>query len=397
MKSDLALHGGTPVRPRMLPYARQIVDEEDRNAVLEVLGSDWLTTGPAVERFEKALAETLGAPEVVVVSNGTAALHAAVHAAGIGPGDEVVVPALTFVASANAVVFAGGKPVFADVDSKSLSLDPESVKQRLTDRTKAIIAVDYAGQPCRYDELVPLAKSRGLTLIADACHALGGSHGGRKVGTLADLSTFSFHPAKHITTAEGGAISTADPEAARRMRRFRNHGIDSDLRSREAKGTFAYQMVDLGYNYRLSDLQCALGISQLKKLGAWVEKRRQLARLYDTALASMDFVEPVEQRLDESSYHLYIVQLRLDRLSVDRDVIHQALRAEGIGANVHYMPVHLHEYYRKNHGTRAGDCPVAEKAYPRLLSLPLFPGMQSSDVEDVVTALAKVGRAYRAP
>jgi perosamine synthetase len=381
----------------MLPYARQTIDQADRDAVLKVLDSDWLTTGPAVDAFEKALARSMGAAHVVVVSNGTAALHAAVHAAGIGPGDEVIVTAMTFVASANAVVFCGGRPVFVDVDPASLLIDPGQLERHLTAKTKAVIAVDFGGQPCDYDALTRFTRRHGLTLISDACHALGATWKGAKVGTIADLSTFSFHPAKHLTTAEGGAIATADPELARKMRRFRSHGIDTDLRTREEKGTFAYQMVDLGYNYRLSDFQCALGLSQLAHLDAWVEKRRALARMYDEGLKDVDCVVTLRQ-IDggASSYHLYVVQLALEKLSVDRAQFYKAMRAEGIGANVHYMPVHLHPFYQERFGTKAGDCPAAEAAYERILTLPMYPAMSEADVADVIAALRKVGEHYRA-
>lgn len=397
MKSALALHGGAPVRVKLLPYARQSVDAADVQAVVETLTSDWLTTGPTVERFEKALAAKVGAPEVVAISNGTSALHAAVRAAGIGPGDEVIVPALTFVATANSVVFEGGRPVFADVDPGTLLVDPKSIERLITPRTRAVISVDYGGQPCAHDEISRLARARGLRTIADAAHSLGATLADRPVGTLADLTTFSFHPAKHITTAEGGAIATGDPECARVMRRFRSHGIDSDVRAREKAGTFQYQMVDLGYNYRISDLQCSLGLSQLAHLEGWIARRRELAALYDSAFADLDFVEPLAKAPGtNSSYHLYVVQLVLDRMTVDRDTVYKALRAEGIGVNVHYLPVHLNPFYREKFGTREGECPAAESAYRRLLSLPMFPTMKDQDVTDVISAFEKVGHAFRA-
>lgn len=394
--SELAPSGGAPVRPTLLPYARQWLDEEDLAAVLAVLGSDWLTTGPKVEEFEQALAAWVGSREAAAVSSGTAALHTAMHAAGIGPGDEVLVPAITFVATANAVVFQGGTPVFVDVAPATLLLDPETAAARVTARTKALVAVDYAGHPCDYDSLRMLAQRHGLVLIADACHALGAEYHGKKVGSLADLTVFSFHPAKHLTTGEGGMVVTDDPGFAGRMRRFRNHGLTTDHRQRAQKGTWHYDMVDLGYNYRLTDFQCALGLSQLRKLSGWVERRREIAQAYDAALADLPPVQPLAVLPGVAhAYHLYVVQLALNRLRATREEIFGALRTEGIGVNVHYLPVHLHPFYQQRFATRAGLCPVAEAAYERLLTLPLFPKMTSADVESVITALFGVITALR--
>ena len=396
MGARLAIDGGTPVREAMLPYGRQWVDEADIRAVVEVLRSDWLTTGPKVSEFEKVFADFVGVREAVAVSNGTAALHAAMYAVGVGLGDEVIVPPMTFAASANGVVFQGGMPAFADVDPDTLLLDPAQAEAKITPRTKAIVAVDYTGQPCDYDALRAIADRHGLILVADACHAIGGSYKGRPVGSLADLSTFSFHPVKHITTGEGGMITTDDPELARRMRVFRNHGITTDHRQREQRGSWFYEMVDLGYNYRMTDLQCALGMSQLRKLPGWVASRQEIARRYDAAFAEIPAVDPLRVRDDVShAYHLYVIRLDLDRLRVDRARVFAALRAEGIGVNVHYIPVHLHPFYRERFATGPGLCPVAEAAYERLITLPIFPRMSDKDVDDVVAAVHKVVEAYR--
>jgi perosamine synthetase len=379
----------------MLPYGHQWITDDDVAAVVEVLKSDWLTTGPKVTQFEEAFAQSVGAREAVAVCNGTAALHTAMFAAGIGPGDEVIVPAMTFVASANAAVFLGARPVFVDVQPDTLLIDPTAVERAIAPRTKAILAVDYAGQPCDYDALRSIADHRGIPLIADACHALGASDKGKPVGTLAALSAFSLHPVKHITTGEGGMITTEDPEIAAKMRRFRNHGISTDHRQREAQGSWFYEMVDLGYNYRLTDLQCALGLSQLRRLPGWVARRREIARLYDSAFTRMPGVRPLAVRSDAlPSYHLYIVQLDLERIKATRTQVFSALRAEGIGVNVHYIPVHLHPFYQTRFGTGPGLCPVAEAAYERILSLPIFPKMTDEDAEDVIAALRKVLEAY---
>jgi perosamine synthetase len=391
----LAINGGVPVRPTLLPYARQSLGPDDLAAVLEVLKSDWLTTGPRVAEFEQALAAFVQAPEAVSVSSGTAALHAAMFAARIGPGDEVLVPAMTFVATANAVVFQGGTPVFVDVDPETLLMDAGDVKSKITPRTKALITMDYAGQPCDYEALGELARRHQLILIDDACHALGAAWQGKKLGSLADLTVFSFHPAKHITTGEGGAVATPKAELAARLRRFRNHGLSMDLQQRASQGTWYYEMVDLGYNYRLTDFQCALGMSQLRQLPAWIERRRQLAARYDSAFADLPAVRPLKVRPEAfHAYHLYVIRLDLERLTVSRDEVFRALRAEGIGVNVHYMPVPLHPFYRESNGVRGQGCPVAAAVYLEILTLPLFPTMADSDAEDVIQAVQKVTRAF---
>lgn len=391
---ELAIDGGKPVRSRMLPYGRQSVDDGDIRELVEVLESDWLTTGPGVERFERAFAERVGAGHAVAVSSGTAALHAAAFAAGIGEGDEVLVPAMTFAASANCVRYQGGTVVFADVRPDTLALDATLLEGLCTDRTKAVVPVDYAGQPADLGEVLALARRRGLTVIEDACHALGATYRGRSVGAVADMTVFSFHPVKHITTGEGGMVTTQDAELARRLRMFRNHGITTDHRQRELKGSWFYEMEELGYNYRLTDLQCALGLSQLGKLDAWVARRREIAALYAEAFRSHPGLTlPAVLPDREHSWHLYPVLLNLDRLTVDRGAVFAALRAEGIGVNVHYIPVPWHPYYQKL-GYGRGSWPAAEGAYEKLLSLPMFPAMTDADARDTVAAVTKVLDAY---
>lgn len=383
---------GAFLKPSMsfIPYGRQSVDEDDIRAVVEVLKSDWLTTGPKVEEFEKALADFCGVKYAVAVSSGTAALHAAVYAAGIGPGDEVIVTTMSFAASANCAVFQGGTPVFADVRDEDLLIDPREVAQKITKKTKAIIAVDYAGLPCNYEALVPLARKHGLVLIADACHALGGSYQGRAVGSLADLSAFSFHPVKNMTTGEGGAVTTNNEEDARRMRIFRNHGITVDFRQRMEAHSWYYEMADLGWNYRLTDLQCALGLSQLKKLPGWIKRRNEIAARYDDAFAPLaPAIRPLHpsSRIPYSSTihgrHLYVIRVPAAR----RATVFSELRQRGIGVNVHYLPIHLHPFYRAHFGTGPGLCPVAEAAYEELLSLPLYPDLTDHDVQRVIEAV----------
>lgn len=396
MCSKLAIDGGTPIRSRILPYGHQWVDDKDIAAVIQVLRSDWLTTGPNISAFEEAFAAQVSAKYAVAVSSGTAALHAAMFAAGIGPGDEVLVPSMTFAASANCVVYQGGTPVFIDVDPETLLLDPAQAEAKITSCTKAVMAVDYAGQPCDYDSLWTIADLHGLALVDDACHAIGGSYKGRPVGSFADLNIFSFHPLKNLTTGEGGMITTGNAALAQRMRIFRNHGVSTDHRQRAQQGAFYYEMIELGYNYRLTDFQCALGLSQLPKLPEFVRRRQAIAAHYNAAFADMPAVKPLAVRPDVShAYHLYVVQFDLDQLAASREKIFMALRAEGIGVNVHYIPVHLHPFYRQRFGTGPGLCPVAEAAYEQIISLPIFPRMMENDVEDVIAAMGKVLGAYR--
>jgi perosamine synthetase len=370
-----------------IPYGRQIVDEDDIDAVVEVLRSDWLTTGPAVERFESAFAGFVGAEHGVAVTNGTAALHLAMLAAGVGPEDEVIVPALTFVASANCARYVGATVVFADVREDTLTIDVDHVASLITERTKAIVGVDYAGLPCDLDELLALADRHGLVVVEDACHAPGALYRGRTVGSIAHLSTFSFHPVKSLTTGEGGMVTTDDADLAARVRQLRNHGINSDFRQREARGTWAYDMVELGFNYRLSDINCALGASQVAKLSGWVARRQELAARYDRLLAAVEGARtPVVPEDRTSGWHLYPVRLRTDDPATSRQQAFDHLRANGIGVNVHYLPVYLHSSYR-DAGYRPGLCPVAEAAYERLLSLPMWPGLTEEDQDRVVALL----------
>lgn len=374
-----------------IPYGRQWIDEADIAAVVEALRSDWLTTGPRVAEFEQAFARVTGSVEAVAVSSGTAALHAIMHAAGIGVGDEVIVPAMTFAASANCVVYQGGRPVFADVRPDTLLLDPDSVVTKITSRTRAIVAVDYAGQACDYDVLLQIARERNLLLVADSCHSLGGSYQGRPVGSLASMSAFSLHPVKPITAGEGGMITTDDPELACRLRVFRNHGITTDHRQREQQGSWFYEMVELGYNYRLTDIQCALGLSQLAKLPAWVERRQAIARRYDDALSGLDGIRALSVHPEVShAYHLYVVRLDADALGLDRSAVFARLREQGVLVNVHYVPVHLHPFYRRQFGTRPGQCPVAEAAYEQILSLPIFPAMSEAQVDRVAACAREI-------
>jgi perosamine synthetase len=391
----LALHGGSPVRETLLPYGRQSVDDSDIQAVVDVLRSDWLTTGPKVNEFEEAFAARVQAKYAVSFSSGTAALHAAVFAAGLKAGDEAITTPMTFAATANCVLYQGATPVFADVRPDTLNIDPEQVEQCVTAKTRAILPVDYAGHPADLDAILEIALRHGLLVIEDACHALGAEYRGRAVGSVSDMTVFSFHPVKHITTGEGGMVTTNDARLAETLRRFRNHGISSEARQRQSAGQWHYEMVLLGFNYRLPDVVCALGIEQLKKLDANLARRREIAALYTAAFREIPGVIPPSVHADANpAWHLYPIRTDNAKLTTGRAEIFRALRAENIGVNVHYIPVHLHPYYRERFGYSGGEFPIAEDAYERLISLPMFHGMSDKDADDVIEAVRKVFGHY---
>lgn len=387
----LVIEGGPPVRSTFLPYGHQSIEENDIQAVVETLRSDWLTTGPRVAEFEDRFAAWVGTKHAVSFSSGTAALHGAAFAAGLKPGNEVITSPLTFVATANCVLYQGATTVFADVSRDTLNLDPERVTASITPRTRAILPVDYAGHPADLPAILDLAEKNGLIVIEDACHALGAEDGGRKIGSHGHMTVFSFHPVKHLTTGEGGMVTTNDAGLAETLRRFRNHGISSEARKRQAENQWQYEMTLLGFNYRLTDIACALGLAQLDRLGANLSRRREIAARYTVAFRDLKgVISPAVRAEVNPAWHLYPIRLDLAKLSAGRDQIFRALRAENIGVNVHYIPVHLQPYYRDRFGYRGGEYPVAEDAYERLISLPLFHSMSDQDVDDVIHAVSKV-------
>ncbi|UOE76054.1 UDP-4-amino-4,6-dideoxy-N-acetyl-beta-L-altrosamine transaminase [Parageobacillus thermoglucosidasius] len=375
-------------RESFLSYGQQWITDEDIEAVVAVLKSPFLTQGPKIQEFERKVADYVGAKYAVAFSNGTAALHGACFAAGIGEGDEVITTPITFAATSNAVLYCGGKPVFADIDDRTYNIDPKEIRKHITPNTKAIIPVDFTGQPADMDAIMEIANEHGLVVIEDGAHSLGAEYKGRKVGMLAHMTMFSFHPVKPVTTAEGGVIVTDSEEYYEKLKRFRSHGIIKHNLSRD-EGPWYYEMVDLGYNYRMTDLQAALGISQMDKLDCFIERRREIANMYNEAFKTMDSViVPMQLERTQSGWHLYVLQLKLDKLKRSRREIFESLRAENIGVHVHYIPVYWHPYYQKL-GYRKGICPKAEQWYEQALTLPIFPKMTDEDVNDVIEAVKR--------
>ncbi|WP_235356969.1 UDP-4-amino-4,6-dideoxy-N-acetyl-beta-L-altrosamine transaminase [Bacillus alveayuensis] len=384
------------VRLTYLPYGRQWIDEEDIAAVVEVLRGDYLTTGPYVSEFEQAVAQYVGAKYAVAFSNGTAALHGACFAAGIGKGDEVITTPMTFAASANCVLYQGGTPIFADIDARTYNIDPNKIEEKITDKTKAIIPVDFTGQPVELDRILEIAQKHHLVVIEDAAHALGATYKGRKVGSISDMTMFSFHPVKHITSGEGGIITTNNEEYYEKLLQFRSHGIIREKEKlNEYHGPWYYEMQFLGYNYRITDIQAALGTSQLKKIDKFIEFRRKYVAMYNKAFQDIDeVITPFQHEDGESSWHLYIIRLNLDKLTASRREIFEALQQQNIGVNVHYIPVHLQPYYQQL-GYQKGICPKAEKLYEEIITLPLFPAMSEEDAHDVIKAVKRTIDYYK--
>lgn len=394
----LAIEGGYPVRGGKIYYGRQWIGEDDIRAVEEVLRSDYITCGPKVDEFEQELARYTGAKYAVAVSNGTAALHCACLAAGIGPGDEVITTPLTFAASANCALYCGARPVFADVDPHTYNIDPASVRAHITDKTKAIVAVDFTGQAVRHEELRAICDEFGLVFIEDAAHAIATKYKGQQVGSLADLTCFSFHPVKTITGGEGGAVTTNDEALHRKLVLAHTHGITHDealMQDAPHEGPWCYEQISLGYNYRMTDFQAALLVSQLHKVDHFAARRKQIVAAYNKAFANMPELI-LQQEIPESDTcrHLYIIRLALDKLTCTRRQFFDAMSAENVQCQVHYVPVYWFPYYQSL-GYEKGLCPVAEEIYQGIMSIPLYPKMTDQDVEDTIHAVKKVVEAYR--
>jgi perosamine synthetase len=388
---QLAIEGGKPVRDELLPYGQQWIDDEDIQEVVSVLKSKLITQGPKNFEFEQAVADYAGTKYAVAFANGTAALHGACFAAGVGTGDEVVTTPMTFLASSNCVLYQGGTPVFADIKPDTYNIDPDDVARKINSKTKAIIPVDYTGQPAEMDRIMMLAQDHQLVVIQDAAHSIGAEFSGRKVGSIAHMTMFSFHPVKHITAGEGGIIVTNNQEFYQQLMLFRNHGMTRDPNVMlNNEGLWYYEMQTLGYNYRMTDLQAALGVSQLKKLDSFIQRRREIALQYNEAFQSIKGITiPHQHKEALSSWHIYVLRFQLSCFEIGRKELFDALRAENIGVHVHYIPVHLQPFYQQL-GYNRGLCPEAEQIYEEIITLPIFPRMSNSDIYDVIQAVKKV-------
>lgn len=393
----LALHGGKPVRKNKIFYGHQYIDNEDIQEVVKVLRGEYLTCGPKIKELEDRLCAITGAKYAVAVSNGTAALHIACLAAGITEGDEVITTPLTFAASANCILYCGAKPVFADVNADTYLIDPEDIRKKITCRTKAIIVVDYTGQVVELDEIRKICDENNLFLIEDAAHSIGTKYEGKEVGSIADFTTFSFHPVKTVTGGEGGAVLTNSENWYKKLALYRSHGITRDLKELQntSHGDWYYEQIDLGYNYRITDIQAALILSQLKKLEMFKKRRAEIVKMYNKAFGNMkEIIIQKESDKSDTTRHLYIIRLNLDELKGSRREIFDALKKENVCCNVHYIPVYYFPYYEKL-GYKKGLCPIAEKIYESIISIPLFYSMTDQDVESVIYAIKKVIHYFR--
>ncbi len=393
----LASRGGAPVRPTFLPLARPSIGPREKALVLEALESGWITTGPKAEELGRRVAGLAGARHGIAVNSATGALHLALAALRIGPGDEVVTPAYTFVACVNVIEHVGARPVLADVEPDTLCLDPRALERALTPRTRAVLPVDYGGHPCDLDAIVALARARGAAVVEDAAHALGAAWRGRPVGAYADVTAFSFYATKNLTTGEGGAAVTDDDALAERIALLSLHGMSRDAWKRYADtGSWYYEVTAPGFKYNLSDVLAAIGLGQLERFEEMQRRRREIVARYEALLAAVPEVRRPTVRPEAThAWHLYPIALELERLTCDRGRFIQELRAENIGSSVHFIPIHFHPHFRATLGARPGDFPVAERAYQRAISLPLFPDMTAGDVDDVVAAVGKVAAHYR--
>jgi len=400
MDNNLAIHGGTPVRQQTLQYGKQTIDQSDKDAVLSVLDENkFLTTGPKVIEFEEACKKYCGAKHALAVSSCTAALHCAMASLDLKPTDEVIVSGISFVASANCVVYCGATPVFCDIEENTMNIDPEKIESLINNNTRAIIAVDFAGQLCDYDKIKSICKNHNLYLVQDAAHSWGISYNDKFAGNIADITTVSFHPVKNMTTCEGGMIFTNNTELYNKMKLFRSHGISTDFNEREKTGQLYSPMLTLGFHYRICDLLCALGINQLKNLPTWIQKRNELAEMYKIKINELNNkLGNIVEYLDNNTfnaYHIFVIKLDLNRFACSdgrlfyREQIFKAMKAEGIGVNIHYLPIYKHPYYQSLLKYKP-KLDVCDKIYDSIITLPLYPSMNENDINDVIFALHKV-------
>ena len=394
----LAINGGIPVRETKIYYGKQWIDEKDIYAVDEVLRSDYVTCGPKTQELERSLEQYTGARHAVAVSNGTAALHCACMTAGIGAGDEVITTPLTFAASANCALYCGAKPVFADVEEDTYNIDPKSIEDKITDKTKAVVAVDFTGQAVKHREIREICDRHHLIFIEDAAHAIATTYNGVQVGNLADITTFSFHPVKTITGGEGGAVLTNSDELYQKIQLVHTHGITHDpvlMEEPVHEGPWYYEQIMLGYNYRITDIQAALIVSQMKKLDQFKARRKRIVKMYDEAFAQIpEIIVQKEIAESDTCRHLYIIRLDTEKLSCTRREFFDAMSAENVQCQIHYVPVYWFPYYQKL-GYKKGLCPVAEEVYKGIMSIPLYPRMTDQDVSDVIHAVRKVVENYK--
>lgn len=380
-----------------IPYGHQWIDDNDIKAVTSVLKNDWISQGPKVAEFEKLIASYCRVKYSVAFSSGTAALHAATFASGISYGDEVITTPITFAADGNCVLYNEGKVKFVDIKEDTYNIDSQKIRAKISSKTKAIISVDFAGQPCDIDEIKRICEKNNIVFIEDAAHSIGAEYKTKRIGGLADLTIFSFHPVKTITTGEGGMVLTNNIEYYKKLKTFRTHGITKDTKElKKNEGDWYYEMQFLGYNYRITDIQCALGISQFSKLENFVARRREIAMRYNDLFKNVsEITTPYEKPDVKSAYHLYVIKLNLDRLRVNRKKIFDALREKKIGVHVHYIPVHLHPFYQENFQYKKGDFPISEDYYNRALTLPIFPKMSEQDINFVASNVKKIIKKYR--
>lgn len=396
MANPRLIEEAPPIRSEFLPFSRPEIGEEEIEEVVQALRSGWVTTGPRTKEFEHRTAEYIGAKHAIAVNSCTGGLHIALAAIGVGPGDEVITSPLTFCSTANVVVHLGATPVFADI-REDYNIDPAEIERRITPRTKAIIPVHFGGQPCRMDEILALARAHGLRVIEDAAHAIGATYRDRMVGTIGDATAFSFYPTKNMTTGEGGMVTTEDDELAERMRLLSLHGISKDAWKRyTSEGSWYYEVIYAGYKYNMTDIQAALGLHQLAKLNRFLDLRASMVARYEQAFRDIPEIRrPVVGDDVCPAWHLYAIQLELEQLTINRAEFVEALRAQNIGSSIHFIPVHLHPYYRDRYGYKPGDYPRTEHTYERIISLPLFPGMKAQDLEDVIAAVTWIVQKHR--
>lgn len=388
----LAIDGGNPVRKSFLQYGKQSISENDIRRVEDTLRSDFLTSGPAVEEFEGKISEYCDSEYAVSLSNGTTALHALYESIGLEDGDEVIIPSITFASTATSVLFCGAIPVFTEIDPETLLIDPRDIERKISSRTKLIVGVDYAGQMADYGEINAIRNKQNekMYIFADGAHSFGALQTNNKSGNVADATTFSFHPVKGITTGEGGAVSTNDVNIYKKIKKIRNHGISLDFHKRDDYITWEYDIDELGYNYRLSDIHASLGLSQIKSIDEKIDKRKKIAEKYDSAIEDIKGLSPLSTlEKNNHAHHIYVVKIDLERFSVDRSIIFRALRAENIGVNVHYIPLYNFKIF-SDLGYKKSDFPVTNDTYERILTLPIWPDMLESDIQSVVDALTKV-------